>query len=107
MTKHVGLWAMNVFNEWKPFHGFDTMKCITKDEGSIKYIKDMLSSFVLYVAKKNGRLHFPTKYNSLPFLESYYNCVFFSIMCFSSFYYVYAFISYMFYVLGLRFMLRF
>jgi hypothetical protein len=47
VSKHVELWAMNVFNEWKPFCGFDTTKSITKNEGSIKYIEDMLSSFVL------------------------------------------------------------
>ncbi len=60
MSKHVEFWAMNVFNEWIPFHGFDTTKFITnlfEDEGSIKDLEDMLSSFVLYIAKKNGSLH--------------------------------------------------
>ncbi len=55
MNKHVELWAMSVFNEWKPFHGFDTTRFITnlsKDEGLIKDLEDMLSSFVLCVEKK-------------------------------------------------------
>jgi hypothetical protein len=28
MSKHIELWAMNVFNEWRLFHGFDTIKSI-------------------------------------------------------------------------------
>ncbi len=72
MSKHIELWAMNVFNEWKSFCGFDTTKFVTdllEDEGSIKDLGDMLSSFVLYVEDQIGSLHPPTKYNFLPFLE--------------------------------------
>jgi hypothetical protein len=64
MSKHVEVWAMNVFNEWRSFCGFDIMKFIIdllEYEGSIKDLEDMLSSFVLYLAKKNGSLHLPTK----------------------------------------------
>jgi hypothetical protein len=48
----------------------------------------MLSSFVLYIAKKNGSLHHPTKYNSLPFLESFYNWVFFYLVFFFFLFYL-------------------
>jgi hypothetical protein len=54
------LWAMNVFNEWRSFCGFDTMKFVTnllEYEGSIKDLEDILSSFILYVVEKNGSLH--------------------------------------------------
>jgi hypothetical protein len=36
LSKHIELWAMNVFKEWELFHGFDTTKSITdmfEDEG--------------------------------------------------------------------------
>ncbi len=39
MNKHVELWAINVFNEWRIFCGFDTTKFIIdlfEDEGSMK-----------------------------------------------------------------------
>ncbi len=37
---------------------------------------------VLYVEeKKNGSINLPTKYNSLPFFESFYNWVFFFLHC--------------------------
>ncbi len=65
---------MNVFNEWRSFCGFDTMKFVTnllEYEGSIKDLEDILSSFILYVVEKNGSLHPWTKYNFLPFLESF------------------------------------
>ncbi len=55
MSKHVELWAMSVFNEWRPFRGFDTTRFIInlfEDEGSIKDLEDMLSSFVLCIEKK-------------------------------------------------------
>ncbi len=45
----------NAFDEWKVFCGFDTTRSITdlsKDESSIKDMMDMLSSFVLQVAKR-------------------------------------------------------
>jgi len=74
MSKHIELWAMNVFNEWRSFRGFDTMKFVTnllEEEGSIKDLEDMLSSFILYIVEKIGGLHPRTKYNSLPFLESF------------------------------------
>jgi hypothetical protein len=55
MSKHVELWAMNVFNEWRLFCGFDTTKFIIdllEDEGSIKDLEDMMSYFVLYIEEK-------------------------------------------------------
>jgi len=70
MSKHVKLWAMNAFNEWRLFHGFNMAKSIVnlfENEGLIKDLVDMLSSFVLQVAKKYGSLYPPTKYNFLPF----------------------------------------
>jgi hypothetical protein len=78
VNKNVELWAINVFNEWRLFHGFDTTKFLLEDEGLITDLENMLSYFVLYVAKKNVSLLPPTEYNSLPFLESFYNWVFFS-----------------------------
>jgi hypothetical protein len=42
------------------FCGFDTTKSIvdlSKDEGLIKDLVDMLSSFILQVAKKDGSLY--------------------------------------------------
>jgi hypothetical protein len=50
---------MNAFNEWKLFHGFNMVKSIVnmfEDEGLIKDLVDMLLSFVLQVAKKDGNL---------------------------------------------------
>jgi hypothetical protein len=38
VSKHVKLWAMNVFDEWRLFRGFDTTKSITdmfENEGLI------------------------------------------------------------------------
>jgi hypothetical protein len=51
----------NVFDEWRVFCGFDTKKSIIdllEDESSIK---DMLSSFILQVAKKDGSLYLPIR----------------------------------------------
>ncbi len=79
MNKYVELWAMNVFYEWRVFRDFDTRKFIvdmSKDKGSIKDLMDMLSSFVLQVAKKDGSLYHLTRYNFLPFLKCLYNWVF-------------------------------
>jgi hypothetical protein len=78
VSKHIKLWAMNVFNEWRSFRGFDTTKFVIdllEDESLVKDLGDMLSSFVLYVEDQIGSLHPPTKYNSLPFLKSFYNWV--------------------------------
>jgi hypothetical protein len=66
MSKHIEFWAMNVFNEWRSFCGFDTMKYVIdflEDEGSMKDLEDMLSSFVLYIEEQIGNLHPLTKYN--------------------------------------------
>ncbi len=81
MNKHIEFWAMNVFNEWRSFRGFDTTKFVIdllEDKGLIKDLEDMLSFFVLYVEKIINNLHLVTKYNFLPFLEGFYNSVFFS-----------------------------
>jgi hypothetical protein len=61
-------------------------------------LKKKLATYILQLSKKK-----------LPFLESFYNWVFFLIMCFACFYFVYDSISYVFFfsILGLRFMLRF
>jgi hypothetical protein len=64
IKKNVELWARNAFDDYKVFHGFDTMKSITylsKDEFSIKYLVDMISSFVLQVVKKDGNMYIPIK----------------------------------------------
>jgi hypothetical protein len=50
----------NDFNEWKIFHGFDTTKFIAnilKNDFFVKDLVDMLSAFVLQVAKKNVNLY--------------------------------------------------
>jgi hypothetical protein len=55
VTKHIELWAKNVFDEWKLFCGFDTTKSIvdlSEDEGLIKDLADMLSSFNFASCKK-------------------------------------------------------
>ncbi len=61
-------------------------------------LKKKLATYILQLSKKK-----------LPFLESFYNWVFFLIMCFSCFYFVYDSISYVFFfsILGLRFIWRF
>jgi hypothetical protein len=46
-----------------------------EDEGLIKDLVDMISSFVLQVAKKDGNLYPPTMYNFLPFFECLYKWV--------------------------------
>lgn len=50
----------NAFNEWQVFCDFDMQKSITnlENEESIKYMVDMLYSFVLQVAKEDGSLYF-------------------------------------------------
>jgi hypothetical protein len=55
MNKHVELWAKNVFDEWKLFDGFNTTKSIvdlSEDEGLIRDLVNILSSFILQVAKR-------------------------------------------------------
>jgi hypothetical protein len=45
----------DAFDEWKLFCGFDTTKFIVnmfEDEGLVKILVDMLSSFVLQITKK-------------------------------------------------------
>jgi hypothetical protein len=58
------LWAINVFNGWKVLRGLDITRSIAyllKDEYFRKDMVDMISSFVLQVAKKDGSLYPPTK----------------------------------------------
>ncbi len=60
VKKHVEFWVKNDFNEWKIFHGFDTTKFIAnilKNDFFVKDLVDMLSAFVLQVAKKNVNLY--------------------------------------------------
>jgi hypothetical protein len=107
VSKHVKLWTMNVFNERRPFHGFDTMKFLLEDEGLIKDLENMLSSFVLYVAKQNVNLHLPTKYNSLPFLESFYKVFFFHVFFFFLFCLCFYKLCVFFFYIRFKVMLRF
>ncbi len=112
MSKHVKLWAMNAFNEWRLFHGFNMAKSIVnlfENEGLIKDLVDMLSSFVLQVAKKYGSLYPPTKYNFLPFFEYLYNWVSFFKSCVFLVFVLSMLLQVMcfFLLLGLMFMLRF
>jgi hypothetical protein len=69
ITKHAKLWVKNAFDEWKQFRGFDMTKLIanlSKDEGLVKNLVDMLSIFVLHVVEKDNSLCPPTKYTSKP-----------------------------------------
>jgi hypothetical protein len=70
----------NAFNEWQVFCDFDMQKSITnlENEESIKYMVDMLYSFVLQVAKEDGSLYLPTKYC---FLFKFLNCILLSFVC--------------------------
>ncbi len=55
MNKHIKLWVKNAFDEWRLFCGFDTLKFIvdlSKDEGLIKDLVDMLFSFCFASCKK-------------------------------------------------------
>jgi hypothetical protein len=64
INKHGELWAKNAFDEWKVFHDFDTTSLIanlSKDESSIKNLVDMLSCFILQVAKNDGNMYPLTK----------------------------------------------
>lgn len=66
VSKHAKLWEKNAFDEWKLFHGFNTIKSITDiflNENLTKDLVDMLLSFVLQVAKKYDKLYPPTRYN--------------------------------------------
>jgi len=63
INKHVELWARNVFDEWKVFDSLDTTRSIVdllEEESFVKDLINMLSSFVLQVAKKDGSLYLPT-----------------------------------------------
>jgi hypothetical protein len=73
VNKHVELWAMNVLYEWRFLDARKFIVDMSKDKGSIKDLVDMLSSFVLQVAKKDGSLYRLTRYNFLPFLKCHYN----------------------------------
>jgi hypothetical protein len=58
------LWAINAFNVWKVLCGLDTTRSIAyllKDEYFVKDLVDMISSFILQVAKKDGSLYPPIK----------------------------------------------
>jgi hypothetical protein len=70
----------NAFNEWQVFCDFDMQESITnlKNEESIKYRVEMLSSFVLQVAKEDGRVFLPTKYC---FLLKILNSILLSFVC--------------------------
>ncbi len=53
--KHVELWAKNAFDELRQFCGFNITKLIvdlSKDEGLVKNLVDMLFTFVLQVVEK-------------------------------------------------------
>jgi hypothetical protein len=65
VSKHANLWAKNVFDKWRIFHGVDTNKLIVnilEDKSSIKNLVDMLFSFVLQVAKQDDSLYPLTKF---------------------------------------------
>ncbi len=97
VTKHIELWVKNVFDEWKLFCGFDTTKSIvdlSKDEGLIKDLVDMLSSFILQVAKKDGSLYWRQSRIILDHFLNVYIILFFSLC--SSFCLIYAFANYVF-----------
>jgi len=60
VNKHTKLRAKNAFDEWRIFCGFDTIRLIVdllEDESFVKNLMDMLSSFVLQVAKKDGNMY--------------------------------------------------
>jgi hypothetical protein len=64
INKHVELWARNVFDEWRVFRGLDitiSIANLLENESFVKDLLDMLSSFVLQVAKKDGCLYPPTR----------------------------------------------
>jgi hypothetical protein len=89
VSKHIELRVMNVFNEWRLFCGFDATKFIIdffEDEGSMKDLRICCHLLFCRFVEKNGSLHPQTKCNFLTFLESFYNWVFFFIMCLSSFF---------------------
>jgi hypothetical protein len=49
------LWVINAFNEWRVLRGLDTTKSIAnllKYEYFVKDLVDMISFFILQVAKK-------------------------------------------------------
>jgi hypothetical protein len=83
VSKHVELWAMNVFNEWRPFCGFDTMNFLLGDEGLIKRICCHLLFYMLqkqmltYILQPSTILYH--------FLKVFIIGGFFLIMCFSIF----------------------
>jgi hypothetical protein len=54
-SKHVESWGKNAFNEWRVFCGFNMKKPnvdLFNDENFVMNIVDMLSCFVIQVAKK-------------------------------------------------------
>jgi hypothetical protein len=64
---HVKMWAKNAFDEWWEFWDFDTKKSIiylAKDEETMMELEDMLSMFILQIAKNDGSLNLPTNYES-------------------------------------------
>ncbi len=56
VNNHIEILTKNAFDEWKVLCGFDTTRSliidISEDESSLNNLVDMLSSFVLQVAKK-------------------------------------------------------
>jgi hypothetical protein len=64
VNKHVELWVRNVFDECKVFRDLDITISIVdllENEYFVKDLVDMLSSFVLQVAKKDGSFYAPTR----------------------------------------------
>jgi len=56
---------MLLINEWKVFHGYDIEKSIEdifEDEDFVKDLINMLSFFILQVAKIDGNLYLPPRY---------------------------------------------
>jgi hypothetical protein len=50
------MWAKNAFDEWWDFWDFDTKKFIiylAKDEQTMMELEDMLSTFILPIAKND------------------------------------------------------
>lgn len=72
--KHAKMWAKNVFDEWRVFQGFDTMKSITnllEDEHVVMVLVNMLTTFILQAANKDDTLYPPVRYVKI--LHPFYN----------------------------------
>jgi hypothetical protein len=63
MNMHAKAWVKNAFNQWWKLWGYETKKLIanlSEDENFVMTLVDMLSNFVLQVAKKDGNMYPPT-----------------------------------------------